>query len=1224
MPSFIFDISNTALNNSDKIPIINTGNSFIGLSTIITPDVTTTTIIITWSSYTKLDIYDGLSFNDNIVSYGNEPSINIRQFGGIVLPNMTYSNSSFNGFSGKITATDVPTINNSSLSCCFYNSPCANFGNISNWNTSNVTNMESMFYGASNFNELIDTSGNNWNTSNVTNMKNMFYGAIHFNKSISGWNTSKVTNMHYMFYGAINFNQPLDSSGNIWNTSKVTDMDNMFQDAVNFKQVSIGNWNFSRISTITNFISNTGYSLNQCFTFLINLSNNDTINNKYFGIIPGIRNSDYLTLSSIFINKLITFSTVTNIYDLILSKSYINIYTFTITFQSNVIFNGLLVGDYTNHITYLQDTTNPVKNMIILDYLHSADYVFYNDNVTLINSFSFYGTNISNIPFFNTIYPNAIEYQITMNNVSYYNGFDWSINIASCVVSNLTKLQLTDELFNIYKYPAGYLRVTGYTASELKTAGYSAGELNGGGYSATELKVANYTILSLYIGEYTATELKVAGYSVVEMKGAGYNAYQLRIAEYSASELRSANFTLEELINAGYNVSELRIAQYTASELKALGYTIIQLQSGGYTLAQLVQAEYDIFAFLFKFDISNTSLNNNLSIPVVNGSNSFIDLSSYNTENGDITTVTVAWSSYQNLNVFDGLSFNTSVVSYGNDPSINIKQFNGIALPNMTTSNNASFNGFTGKITAIDVPTISNIGLSYCFYNSICSQFGNIGNWNTSKVVNMNNMFYGAINFNQPIDTWNTSKVLNTSNMFYEAINFNQPIGSWDTSKIRNMSNMFCGATNFNKPIGNWNTSLVNDMNNMFYGAIHFNQPIDRYGNKWDTSNVTDMNGMFNDAITFNQPIGYWNTAKVVNMNNMFYNATSFNQISIASWIFFSISTINNFITNAGYSLNQCLYFLRYLVVNTTINNKSFGIIPGIRPNDFKTIAYGFTRKQITFTVPNIYSLVLSNSYFFSYTFTISYNSNIIFNGLLVADCNNNIIYLEDMTNIDTNIIVFDYNYNSDYIIANNKFSINGTNVSSIPQLKVIFPSATEYKISGNECYYYNGTTLVNTISVVSNLISIPITNRLFNKLKYTAIYLKTKGYLAPELLTAGYTKLNLIEAGYTDLEINGEKPRPFERIDQFCAGQKKRGTTRMDGCNPVLPISKKYLNNITYVTDQLSGDLVPDPNPKVINSCELRNRMRYAEYVRTYGTTKESTSGVKKYCSNAGPSFSY
>ena len=50
------------------------------------------------------------------------------------------------------------------LSCKLFNQ------DISNWDVSNVKNMNSMFFGCENFNQ--DISG--WDVSNVTDMRNMF------------------------------------------------------------------------------------------------------------------------------------------------------------------------------------------------------------------------------------------------------------------------------------------------------------------------------------------------------------------------------------------------------------------------------------------------------------------------------------------------------------------------------------------------------------------------------------------------------------------------------------------------------------------------------------------------------------------------------------------------------------------------------------------------------------------------------------------------------------------------------------------------------------------------------------------------------------------------------------------------------------------------------------------------------------------------------------------
>ena len=94
---------------------------------------------------------------------------------------------------------------------------------ISHWDTSDVTNMRSMFDDAFAFNQPIG----NWNTSSVTDMSSMFSNAISFDQPIGAWDTSNVTDMSWMFAVARAFNQTTGA----WDTSNVTNMRSMFDDA---------------------------------------------------------------------------------------------------------------------------------------------------------------------------------------------------------------------------------------------------------------------------------------------------------------------------------------------------------------------------------------------------------------------------------------------------------------------------------------------------------------------------------------------------------------------------------------------------------------------------------------------------------------------------------------------------------------------------------------------------------------------------------------------------------------------------------------------------------------------------------------------------------------------------------------------------------------------------------------------------------------------------------
>ncbi len=106
-------------------------------------------------------------------------------------------------------------------------------GDVSNWNTSEVTNMLGLFWGLSVFNKDISQ----WDVGKVTNMEQLFYNAKKFNKDISQWDVGKVTNMQSMFRGASEFNQNIAS----WKVSNVRDMHAMFRNTKKFNN-DISSW----------------------------------------------------------------------------------------------------------------------------------------------------------------------------------------------------------------------------------------------------------------------------------------------------------------------------------------------------------------------------------------------------------------------------------------------------------------------------------------------------------------------------------------------------------------------------------------------------------------------------------------------------------------------------------------------------------------------------------------------------------------------------------------------------------------------------------------------------------------------------------------------------------------------------------------------------------------------------------------------------------------------
>ena len=138
---------------------------------------------------------------------------------------------------------------NSSDSNRLTNLTSISFGNF---NTSNVTNMQEMFYYCSSLTSL-DLS--NFDTSNVTDMELMFCGCSSLTSlDVSTLDTSKVTNMRGMFQRC----SSLTSLNNVssFNTSKVTTMSSMFFRCSSLTSLNVSNFDTSNVTDMFNMFRN--------------------------------------------------------------------------------------------------------------------------------------------------------------------------------------------------------------------------------------------------------------------------------------------------------------------------------------------------------------------------------------------------------------------------------------------------------------------------------------------------------------------------------------------------------------------------------------------------------------------------------------------------------------------------------------------------------------------------------------------------------------------------------------------------------------------------------------------------------------------------------------------------------------------------------------------------------------------------------------------------------
>ena len=120
---------------------------------------------------------------------------------------------------------------------------------ISNFDTSKVSSMSSMFFGCKKLREIKGI--NNFNTSKVTDMDSMFYSCEELQYlDLSNFDTSKAFDIEYMFYGCKKLREI--KGINNFNTGQTTSMESMFEFCEELNNLDLSNFDTSKVVCMKN------------------------------------------------------------------------------------------------------------------------------------------------------------------------------------------------------------------------------------------------------------------------------------------------------------------------------------------------------------------------------------------------------------------------------------------------------------------------------------------------------------------------------------------------------------------------------------------------------------------------------------------------------------------------------------------------------------------------------------------------------------------------------------------------------------------------------------------------------------------------------------------------------------------------------------------------------------------------------------------------------------
>ncbi len=229
---------------------------------------------------------------------------NIQNISLLNTSDMTDISSLFNGCSSlrSIDLSNFNTANATNMSALFCGCKSLQTLNLRGFVTDNVTNMREMLGDCS---QLTSLDLSSFTTVNVTDMQAMFSGCSKLaNLDLSNFNTEKVTTMYEMFYNCTGL-KSLDLSS--FNTENVNTMCEMFRGCTSLTSLDLSNFNTGKVRDMT-------YMFSGCSNLtLLDLSNFNTENVTTMpSMFSGCSNLTLLDLSNFNTKKVTSMSGMFN------------------------------------------------------------------------------------------------------------------------------------------------------------------------------------------------------------------------------------------------------------------------------------------------------------------------------------------------------------------------------------------------------------------------------------------------------------------------------------------------------------------------------------------------------------------------------------------------------------------------------------------------------------------------------------------------------------------------------------------------------------------------------------------------------------------------------------------------------------------------------------------------------------------------------------------------